>query len=119
MQKISLKLNKDSLKDYKTSSYTNKNGEIVEQYDLELVMKPVTEIKADTAEVIKTGETWELVNLGFVAGKSIKGEDGQYSKEPIFGNATHIRNKAVKEKESEDVSTGGYTGEVNADDIHF
>lgn len=112
MQKISLKLNKNSLKDYKTSSYTNKNGETIEQYDLELVM--------NKEEVLKTGPTWELVGVGFVTGKGVKQEDGKYSKEPIFGNATQIRDKKeTAEMDGKGIDMNEFTGAVDEASIPF
>lgn len=123
MQKLSLKLNKELLKNYKTSSYKNKDGVMVEQYDLELVMKNVKEIVTDgETKVLKSGDTWELIDMGFVTGKGVKQEDGKYSKEPIFGGATSIRDKKVEE--SEPVIPSGYEGDfngevANTDDIPF
>lgn len=94
MQKISIKLNKDSLKDYKTSSYKNKDGVNIEQYELELVMQSVEEIiTQELVKVIKSEDKWELLDIGFIAGKSVKLGDGKFSKEPIFGNATMFRDK--------------------------
>lgn len=121
MQKISIKLNKDSLSNYKTSSYKNKDGVNVEQYDLELVMQNVKEIiTEEVVKIIKSSDTWEIVEAGFVAGRSIKQDDGKYTKEPIFGNATIIRDKKKVEDNAPQVEGKGYEGEVtNIDDIPF
>lgn len=123
MQKYSIKLNKNLLDSYKfsTRKYTNKAGESVEanEYELDIIL--------NKEEILKTGDTWELVSLGFVAGKSTKQEDGTYSKEPIFGNVTEIRGRSAVQVVGADDITAEFQqpevridfGEVAPEDIPF
>lgn len=119
MKKISIKLNKDLLDTYKfsTREYKNKDGELVKvrEYEIEVILKD--------NEVLKTGDTWELVKVGFVTGKGVKQEDGKYSKEPIFGNATEMRDKKeinnTPEVQGKGIDMNEFDGSVNLDDIPF
>lgn len=123
MQKLSIKLNKDLLDGYKfnTRPFKNKEGKQVEvkEYELELVL--------NKEDVLKTGDTWELINKGFVTGKGLKQADGKYSKEPIFGNVTEIRDKSTVQVIGADDITAEFQqpvvnvnlGEVNPDDVPF
>lgn len=112
MQKLSIKLNKDLLDGYKFNSrkYKNKDGQQVEvkEYELEVIL--------NKEEVLKSGDTWELVNKGFVTGKGVKQADGKYSKEPIFGNVTEIRDKSeIQVVGADDITTEFNLPEVNVD----
>lgn len=117
MQKLSIKLNKDLLDGYKFNprKYQNKEGQQVEvkEYELELIL--------NKDEVLKSGDTWELVSKGFVTGKGVKQADGKYSKEPIFGNVTEIRDiggdDITAEFQQPDVRVD--LGEVAPEDIPF
>lgn len=72
-------------------------------------------------ELITSGDSWELYKVGFVTFKGKKLENGEFSKEPIFGDVKEFRNK---EQNSQPVEPKGidmteFTGEVNPDDIPF
>lgn len=117
MQKYSFKINLSKIDKNKIEerTYKNKEGEevTVREYSFEAIL--------NKEEVIKTGDTWEMVKRGFVTGKGTKLEDGNYSKEPIFGDVIEIRNtesKPVPEGKGIDVSEFE-DGAVNVDDIPF
>lgn len=116
MQKYSFtidvtKIDKTKIKE---RTYQNKNGEdvTVKEYAFEAIL--------NKNEVVKTGDTWEMVKRGFITGKGVKLDDGTYSKEPIFGDVIEIRNiesKPIPEGKGIDMSE--FTGEVDTDDIPF
>lgn len=89
MQKYSFtidvtKIDKTKLKE---RTFENKEGlqVTVKEYPFEAIL--------NKEEVIKSGDTWEMVKRGFITGKGVKLEDGKYSKEPIFGDIIEIRDK--------------------------
>jgi hypothetical protein len=117
MQKYSFtidvtKIDKTKLKE---RTYQNKEGQdvTVKEYAFEAIL--------NKEEIVKTGDTWEMVKRGFVTGKGVKLEDGKYSKEPIFGDVIEIRDK-IEESAPSIESTGyqgDFNGEVDESDIPF
>ena len=81
-------------------------------------------ITQELVKVIKSEDKWELLDIGFVAGKSVKLGDGKFSKEPIFGNATMFRDKkeasSISAVEGKGIDVTEFTGAVkNTEDIPF
>jgi len=104
------KINKDRII---TRQFQNQAGETVtvKEYEFEAVPK--------TSSMIKEGDSWQLWKTGFISGKSIKQENGSYSKEPIFGDVLEFRSKDNGSAMAE-VKPQGYNGEiVDYSDIPF
>lgn len=117
MQKYSFtidvtKIDKTKLKE---RTYQNKEGQdvTVKEYAFEAIL--------NKEEVIKTGDTWELVKRGFITQRGTVLADGKFSKEPTFGDVTEIRDKKQVESAPSVQPTGfdGDLGEISVDDIPF
>lgn len=96
-------------------TYKNKAGDEITVKEVEF------EAVINKNELITSGATWDLFKVGFVTFKGKKLDNGEYSKEPIFGDVKEFRNKS-NTVEQAPVTTSGYnpeTGEVNVDDIPF
>lgn len=117
MQKLSFKIDLSKIDKSKIleRKYLNKNNEevIVKEYEFEAIL--------NKDELIKAGAGYDLYKIGFITGKGKKLENGEYSKEPIFGSLIEFRNKGevVQGKGMEDI-TAEFTGAANnPDDIPF
>jgi hypothetical protein len=94
--------------------------------DQEVTVKEVEfEAVLNKNELITSGATWELYKVGFVTFKGKKLENGEFSKEPIFGDVKEFRSKdetktaQVEGKGMEDITAEFNDGEINIDDIPF
>lgn len=107
MKKLSLRIDVTKIDKSKIVPRTyEKDGKTIteQNYDMELV--PVIE------KIIKKTDTYELVKVGFVAEKSVKGEDGKYINGMILGDALEFRDPPAPSNDD--------TGEVaNINDIPF
>lgn len=115
MQKLSFKIDLTKIDKNKIveRKYTNKNNEevTVKEYEFEAIL--------NKEEVIKQGEGYNLVKLGFITGRGKKLENGEYSKEPIFGDVIELKNTIQEIPESKGIDMTEFTGEVNVEDIPF
>lgn len=88
--------------------------------DQEVTVKEVEfEAVINKNELVTSGTTWELYKVGFITFKGKKLENGEYSKEPSFGDVKEFRSKGEVKEEQPMPQVGGYDGTVNVDDIPF
>lgn len=88
--------------------YTNKEGKEVMVKELKLDVIPLKEIR-----VIKAGEGWKMLKVGFVTQSPSKEEKAEKKQMPIIGDA--IRFESDKDNSSYDAGRGV----VIKDDIPF
>jgi hypothetical protein len=101
-------------------TYTNKSNESIAVKEVEF------EAVINKNELVTSGATWELYKVGFITFKGKKLENGEYSKEPIFGDVKEFRTKgdmpttsSIAPVEGKGIDMSEFTGEVNSDDIPF
>ena len=71
---------------FEVKQWTGKDGEVKSARNMNLVVVPLKEER-----VKSTGDTWELVQIGFVTQKPTKTEKEAQTNLPIIGSATQFR----------------------------
>jgi len=118
MKKISLTIDVNKIRKERIAerSYTTNQGEKVVLKEMKLDVIPLKEEK-----IIKSGDTWDMVKVGFVAETQTKEEQEKKEKSNIIGDAIQFRDK--REMPNFDVDSKGrkITGseDINPEDIPF
>ena len=112
MQKINLQIdvnliNKDRLE---LKSFVNKEGVTKTQKNLKVTVIPLKETK-----VIASGDTWELVKVGFITETPTKQENEAKTKMPIIGSATQFRDLNATPKFERDSQGNEIKGQEEID----
>lgn len=101
-------------------TYTNKSNESITVKEVEF------EAVINKNELITSGTTWELYKVGFITFKGKKLENGEYSKEPIFGDVKEFRTKSdattssnTAPIEGKGIDMSEFTGEADLSQIPF
>ena len=115
MKRISIRVNVLALDKsrFVDSTYQNKAGETVTKKD---VLLDVILQDKDKHTVITGGDTWELLNIGFVTEQATKEEKAAKIKKPIVGGATMFTDKVAQPNFSKD-SKGNDIGDAELDAI--
>mgnify|MGYP006317356507 CR=1 len=94
-------------------TYQNKAGVDVTVKEVEF------EAVINKEELITSGDSWQLYKVGFVTFKGKKLENGEYSKEPIFGDVKEFRG-TQQASNTKAVEGKGYDGTVaNTEEIDW
>jgi len=73
---------------FELAQFTDKAGKEKSVRNMDLVIVPLKEEK-----IVTSGDTWELVKIGFVTQKPTKNEKENKTNLPIIGSATQFRSK--------------------------
>ena len=112
MQKVSIKIDINKLDKSKIvkRTFTNKEGKEVEVKELSLEVIPLKEKK-----LIKEGDGWKLMKVGFVAEGQTKEERASQAKSNIVGDATQFETA----NPTPSFSTDSRGKKIEAEEIDF
>ena len=122
MEKISLTIDLSLLDKSKFRKITKNVDGVAKEVsvaDIEVVpsKEPKVVTKQDGTPV--SGDTWELMKVGFITQKAEKLEDGTWEKTPILGDATAFRNKGTEPTKVDGTDVDYPQSDISPEDIPF